>query len=139
MSMGTNKARPERMSLFRRFGSGGMRPCRRTKALNVTRLIEPLTLRGTAFRTRVFVAPMCQYSPTEGRPTDWHLVHLGSFARGGAGLGRRRAAGAGAPARPTLAAAPRTSWAARCADQYLRRPHAEACCSKRDGAQRSGS
>src|SRR5690242_3653593 len=29
---------------------------------------------------------MCQYSSVEGHPTDWHLVHLGSFARGGAGL-----------------------------------------------------
>jgi 2,4-dienoyl-CoA reductase-like NADH-dependent reductase (Old Yellow Enzyme family) len=29
---------------------------------------------------------MCQYSSVDGRPSDWHLVHLGSFARGGAGL-----------------------------------------------------
>ncbi|WP_460461386.1 NADH:flavin oxidoreductase/NADH oxidase, partial [Angustibacter peucedani] len=49
-------------------------------------LFEPLTLRGTTFRNRVWVAPMCQYSSHEGRPTDWHLVHLGSLARGGAGL-----------------------------------------------------
>jgi len=32
------------------------------------------------------VSPMCQYSSVDGRPTDWHLVHLGGFARGGAGL-----------------------------------------------------
>ncbi len=50
------------------------------------RLFEPLTLRATTIRNRVFVSPMCQYSSVDGRPTDWHLVHLGSFARGGAGL-----------------------------------------------------
>ena len=52
----------------------------------MSRLFEPLTLRGTTFRNRVFVAPMCQYSSVDGRVDDWHLVHLGSFARGGAGL-----------------------------------------------------
>ena len=52
----------------------------------MSRLFEPLTLRGTTFRNRVFVAPMCQYSSVDGRVGDWHLVHLGSFARGGAGL-----------------------------------------------------
>jgi 2,4-dienoyl-CoA reductase-like NADH-dependent reductase (Old Yellow Enzyme family) len=52
----------------------------------VSLLFAPLTLRGTTFRNRVFVAPMCQYSSVDGRPNDWHLVHLGSFARGGAGL-----------------------------------------------------
>ncbi len=49
-------------------------------------LLSPLTLRGTQFRNRAWVSPMCQYSSVEGHPTDWHLVHLGSFARGGAGL-----------------------------------------------------
>jgi 2,4-dienoyl-CoA reductase-like NADH-dependent reductase (Old Yellow Enzyme family) len=49
-------------------------------------LFSPLTLRGTTFRNRVWVSPMCQYTSHDGRPTDWHLVHLGSFARGGAGL-----------------------------------------------------
>ena len=49
-------------------------------------LFEPLTLRGTTIRNRAWVSPMCQYSSVEGRPSDWHLVHLGSFARGGAGL-----------------------------------------------------
>jgi 2,4-dienoyl-CoA reductase-like NADH-dependent reductase (Old Yellow Enzyme family) len=52
----------------------------------VSRLFEPLTLRGTTIRNRVWVSPMCQYSSVDGRPSDWHLVHLGSFARGGAGL-----------------------------------------------------
>jgi 2,4-dienoyl-CoA reductase-like NADH-dependent reductase (Old Yellow Enzyme family) len=49
-------------------------------------LFSPLTLRGTTFRNRAWVSPMCQYSSTEGHPSDWHLVHLGSLARGGAGL-----------------------------------------------------
>ena len=51
-------------------------------------LFTPLTLRGTTFRNRLWVAPLCQYSVEEhdGIPTDWHLVHLGSFALGGAGL-----------------------------------------------------
>ena len=49
-------------------------------------LFSPLTLRGTTFANRVFVSPMCEYSAVDGIPQDWHLVHLGSFARGGAGL-----------------------------------------------------
>jgi 2,4-dienoyl-CoA reductase-like NADH-dependent reductase (Old Yellow Enzyme family) len=49
-------------------------------------LFEPLVLRGVTFRNRVFVSPMCMYSSAEGLPTDWHFVHLGSRAVGGAGL-----------------------------------------------------
>jgi 2,4-dienoyl-CoA reductase-like NADH-dependent reductase (Old Yellow Enzyme family) len=49
-------------------------------------LFTPITLRGTTVRNRVWVAPMCQYSATDGVPDDWHLVHLGQFAAGGAGL-----------------------------------------------------
>ncbi|WP_228941112.1 NADH:flavin oxidoreductase/NADH oxidase [Nocardioides sp. Leaf374] len=49
-------------------------------------LFTPITLRGVTVRNRVWVAPMCQYSSVDGLPDDWHLVHLGSFARGGAGL-----------------------------------------------------
>src|SRR4051794_7719048 len=52
----------------------------------MSRLFSPLTLRGTTFRNRAWVSPMCQYSSVDGCPTDWHLVHLGSLARGGAGL-----------------------------------------------------
>jgi 2,4-dienoyl-CoA reductase-like NADH-dependent reductase (Old Yellow Enzyme family) len=52
----------------------------------VSLLFSPLTLRGTTIRNRAWVSPMCQYSSVDGHPTDWHLVHLGSFARGGAGL-----------------------------------------------------
>ena len=49
-------------------------------------LFSPLTLRSVTFRNRIFVSPMCQYSSHDGMPTDWHLVHLGSRAVGGAGL-----------------------------------------------------
>ena len=52
----------------------------------MTHLFSPVRLRGTTVRNRVWVAPMCQYSAVDGVPNDWHLVHLGSFARGGAGL-----------------------------------------------------
>jgi 2,4-dienoyl-CoA reductase-like NADH-dependent reductase (Old Yellow Enzyme family) len=52
----------------------------------VSQLFSPITLRDVTFRNRVWVAPMCQYSAVDGVPNDWHLVHLGSFARGGAGL-----------------------------------------------------
>jgi 2,4-dienoyl-CoA reductase-like NADH-dependent reductase (Old Yellow Enzyme family) len=53
---------------------------------DVSRLLSPLTLRGSTFRNRAWISPMCQYSSVDGHPTDWHLVHLGSLARGGAGL-----------------------------------------------------
>jgi 2,4-dienoyl-CoA reductase-like NADH-dependent reductase (Old Yellow Enzyme family) len=50
------------------------------------RLFDPLTLRSVTFRNRIFVSPMCQYSSDDGMPNDWHFVHLGSRAVGGAGL-----------------------------------------------------
>ncbi|GFE56329.1 NADH:flavin oxidoreductase/NADH oxidase [Geobacter sp. AOG1] len=49
-------------------------------------LFSPFKLRELTFRNRIFVSPMCQYSSRDGMPTDWHLVHLGSRAVGGAGL-----------------------------------------------------
>src|SRR5436309_14837025 len=49
-------------------------------------LLTPLTLRGVTFRNRIAVSPMCQYSSEEGMANDWHLVHLGSRAVGGAAL-----------------------------------------------------
>lgn len=49
-------------------------------------LFSSLTLRGTTFRNRVWVSPMCMYSSVDGHPSDWHLVHLGAFAQGGAAL-----------------------------------------------------
>ncbi|MGW1678568.1 NADH:flavin oxidoreductase/NADH oxidase [Saccharopolyspora sp. NPDC002376] len=52
----------------------------------VSHLFEPIKLRDLAIRNRAWVSPMCQYSATDGVPNDWHLVHLGQFATGGAGL-----------------------------------------------------
>jgi 2,4-dienoyl-CoA reductase-like NADH-dependent reductase (Old Yellow Enzyme family) len=49
-------------------------------------LFSPLALRSIALRNRIAVSPMCQYSATDGRANDWHLVHLGARAVGGAGL-----------------------------------------------------
>lgn len=49
-------------------------------------LFSPCNLRSIRFRNRIFVSPMCQYSSRDGLPTDWHLVHLGSRAVGGAGM-----------------------------------------------------
>ena len=49
-------------------------------------LFEPLTLRGLTFPNRVIVSPMCEYSSEDGFANDWHVVHLGSRAVGGAAL-----------------------------------------------------
>lgn len=61
----------------------------------MTTIFDPIDLRGVRARNRVWVSPMCQYSVIQGDgvPTDWHLVHLGSFARGGAGLVLAEASG----------------------------------------------
>ncbi len=53
----------------------------------MSKLFEPFSLRSVTFRNRLFIAPMCQYSAEgDGKATDWHLVHLGARAIGGAGL-----------------------------------------------------
>ena len=52
----------------------------------MTHLFEPLTVRGVTLRNRVCVSPMCQYSSDDGHASDWHLVHLGARAVGGAAL-----------------------------------------------------
>ena len=49
-------------------------------------LFSKFRLREIEFRNRIFVSPMCQYSSRDGMPNDWHLVHLGSRAVGGASL-----------------------------------------------------
>ena len=49
-------------------------------------LFTPVTLGSLTSRNRVVVSPMCQYSSADGGPTDYHLVHLGQFAMGGAGI-----------------------------------------------------
>jgi 2,4-dienoyl-CoA reductase-like NADH-dependent reductase (Old Yellow Enzyme family) len=54
--------------------------------LTMPGLFDPLAIREVKFANRVFVSPMCEYSSVDGFATDWHLVHLGSRAVGGAGL-----------------------------------------------------
>jgi 2,4-dienoyl-CoA reductase-like NADH-dependent reductase (Old Yellow Enzyme family) len=49
-------------------------------------LFDPLPLRGVTLKNRIAVSPMCQYSSVDGHASDWHLVHLGSRAVGGAAL-----------------------------------------------------
>lgn len=49
-------------------------------------LFSPISFRGNELKNRIAVSPMCQYSSTDGFATDWHLVHLGSRAVGGAAL-----------------------------------------------------
>jgi 2,4-dienoyl-CoA reductase-like NADH-dependent reductase (Old Yellow Enzyme family) len=53
---------------------------------NLPHLFSPLTIKSVTLRNRIGVSPMCQYSSEDGVATDWHLVHLGSRAVGGAGL-----------------------------------------------------
>lgn len=64
-------------------------------------LFSPYTLRDVTFRNRLWVAAMCEYSvdQEDGVPVDWHLVHLGAFARGGAGLIITEATGVNAAGR----------------------------------------
>ncbi|MQG87569.1 MAG: NADH:flavin oxidoreductase/NADH oxidase [SAR202 cluster bacterium] len=53
----------------------------------MSKLFSPIEIRGLVIPNRVFYSPMCEYScDTDGLPTDWHMVHLGSKAIGGAGI-----------------------------------------------------
>ncbi len=49
-------------------------------------LFQPITIRTITAKNRIVISPMCQYSATDGLVNDWHLVHLGKFAQGGAGI-----------------------------------------------------
>ncbi|KOP37196.1 NADH:flavin oxidoreductase/NADH oxidase [Flavobacterium sp. WLB] len=51
-----------------------------------SQLFSPLTLKNITLKNRIVISPMCQYSAVDGFANDWHLVHLGSRASGGAGL-----------------------------------------------------
>jgi len=62
-------------------------------------LFSPLTIRGVTLRNRIAVSPMCEYSSEDGFANDWHLVHLGSRAAGGAGLVITEAAAVDPPGR----------------------------------------
>lgn len=52
----------------------------------MSKLLSPIRIKTISFRNRIVVSPMCQYSAIDGFANDWHLVHLGSRAVGGAGL-----------------------------------------------------
>jgi 2,4-dienoyl-CoA reductase-like NADH-dependent reductase (Old Yellow Enzyme family) len=52
----------------------------------MTKLLSTITIKNLTLRNRIVMSPMCQYSATGGFTNDWHLVHLGSRAVGGAGL-----------------------------------------------------
>lgn len=51
-----------------------------------SKLFSPITIKDITFKNRIFMAPMCQDSAIDGMPNDWHFVHLGSRAAGGAAL-----------------------------------------------------
>jgi 2,4-dienoyl-CoA reductase-like NADH-dependent reductase (Old Yellow Enzyme family) len=50
------------------------------------KLFQPFTLKSVTARNRIVVSPMCQYQSLHGSPTDWHIVHMGRYAIGGAGI-----------------------------------------------------
>ncbi len=52
----------------------------------MSKLFSPFSLRALEIQNRIVVSPMCQYSASDGSPTDWHWAHLGSLALSGAGL-----------------------------------------------------
>jgi len=52
----------------------------------MSKLLSPLTIKDITFKNRIVISPMCQYTATEGFANDWHLVHYGSRAIGGASL-----------------------------------------------------
>ena len=54
--------------------------------MSSSRLFTPFRVGALQLRNRIVIAPMCQYSADEGRPTDWHLIHLGNLAISGAAL-----------------------------------------------------
>jgi 2,4-dienoyl-CoA reductase-like NADH-dependent reductase (Old Yellow Enzyme family) len=80
--------------------SGVLKP-RRAGVFRVAmaHLFEALTIRGVTLRNRIAVSPMCEYSSDDGFANNWHLVHLGSRAVGGAGLVLTEAAGVTAEGR----------------------------------------
>ncbi len=71
----------------------------------MTALFTPLTVKDVTFRNRIGVAPMCQYSSIDGVANNWHMVHLGSKAVGGAGLIIAEATGVAPEGRITPACA----------------------------------
>lgn len=67
-------------------GSGCVSDVAHDRSVPEIDLLTPLQIRGVRLRSRIAVSPMCQYCAVDGMPDDWHLVHLGSRAVGGAAL-----------------------------------------------------
>src|SRR3954469_13301981 len=67
----------------------------------MTQLFSPFSLRALTLSNRIVAAPMCQYSAVDGSATDWHVIHLGHLALGGAGMLFVEATGVNAAGRIT--------------------------------------
>ena len=67
----------------------------------MSQLFSPMSIGALQIKNRMAIAPMCQYSAVDGIAADWHLVHLGSRAIGGAGLVMTEATGVSAEGRIT--------------------------------------
>src|SRR5215831_525865 len=63
-----------------------MYDCKTRREERMAHLFEPLRLHDIMLSNRIAVSPMCQYSSEQGYANDWHFMHLGSRAVGGAGL-----------------------------------------------------
>jgi anthraniloyl-CoA monooxygenase len=77
---------PELVEMVDEVFAAGARTPRRADGSPLPPMFAPFRIGGLELCNRVVVSPMCQYSATDGVPGDWHLVHLGSRAIGGAGL-----------------------------------------------------
>jgi 2,4-dienoyl-CoA reductase-like NADH-dependent reductase (Old Yellow Enzyme family) len=73
-------------SLFRNIENNVEHGSKQLEITMAAKLFSTLKMRNVVFRNRIFVSPMCQYSATDGVPNDWHFVHLGCRAVGGAAL-----------------------------------------------------
>jgi 2,4-dienoyl-CoA reductase-like NADH-dependent reductase (Old Yellow Enzyme family) len=77
------RSKDQSMRVTTRAGQAGTEHDRKVPEID---LLSPLKIRSVTFRNRIAVSPMCQYSAQDGFANDWHLVHLGSRAVGGAAL-----------------------------------------------------
>ena len=83
MSEYSVRSKDQSMRVTTRAGQAGTEHDRKVPEID---LLSPLKIRSVTFRNRIAVSPMCQYSAQDGFANDWHLVHLGSRAVGGAAL-----------------------------------------------------
>jgi 2,4-dienoyl-CoA reductase-like NADH-dependent reductase (Old Yellow Enzyme family) len=79
----TERSKDQSMHITTRAGQAGTEHDRKVPEID---LLSPLKIRSVTFRNRIAMSPMCQYSAQDGFANDWHLVHLGSRAVGGAAL-----------------------------------------------------